>query len=128
MDKQEFSRRVNAMMDRLYRISYGQLREEQDRMDAVQDALLRAWMNRHKLRRPEYFETWLVRILINCCHNRQRDQRRTVPLEAAPEAAVGDPPAIPDFELRSAILSLPEKQRIVIILHYMEDSTAARST
>ena len=121
MDKQEFSRRVNAMMDRLYRISYGQLREEQDRMDAVQDALLRAWMNRHKLRRPEYFETWLVRILINCCHNRQRDQRRTVPLEAAPEAAVGDPPATPDFELRSAILSLPEKQRIVIILHYMED-------
>lgn len=123
MDKQEFSRRVNAMMDRLYRISYGQLREEQDRMDAVQDALLSAWENRHKLRRPEHFETWLVRILINCCHNRQRDRQRTAPLEAAPEIAVCDPPASPDPELRDAVLSLPEKQRIVIILHYMEDYT-----
>lgn len=119
MDRDEFSRRVNAMMDRLYRVSYSQLREPQDRMDAVQDALLKAWANRHKLRSPEYFETWLIRILLNCCHDRQRWSKRLLPLDAVPEASEeafdGDP------EVRDAILRLNEKQRTAIVLHYMED-------
>ena len=125
MDREEFSRRVNAMMDRLYRITYGQLREPQDRMDAVQEALLKAWSGRHRLRKPEYFETWLIRILINECHNVQRRQRRTAPLDSAPEAAEDDRRLDALFgrdpAVREAILGLSEKLRIVVILHYMED-------
>ena len=33
MERDEFSRRVRAMTDRLYRITYGQLRDPQDRME-----------------------------------------------------------------------------------------------
>lgn len=117
MEREEFSRRVNAMMDRLYRISYGQLREPQDRMDAIQDALLKAWMNRGRLRNADYFETWLVRILINECHNHQHRLRRTLPLESVPEQT-GDFNG--SAEVRDAVLRLPEKQRIAVILHYME--------
>jgi len=117
MEKEEFSRRVNAMMDRLYRISYGQLREPQDRMDAIQDALLKAWVNRGRLRNAEYFETWLIRILINECHNHQHRLKRTVQLDLAPEHAV---PFNGNADLRDAVLALPEKQRMSVILHYME--------
>lgn len=119
MDREEFSRRVNAMMDRLYRISYSQFREPQDRMDAVQDALLRAWTHRYRLKRPEYFETWLIRILLNCCHDRQRLSKRLMPLDAAPEAS--EDPFDGDPDVRDAIMRLNEKQRTAIVLHYMED-------
>ena len=37
MDKREFADRVHAMLERLYRLTAGQLREEQDRKDAVQE-------------------------------------------------------------------------------------------
>ena len=124
MEKEEFSRRVNAMMDRLYRISYGQLREPQDRMDAIQDALLKAWVSREKLRNAEYFETWLIRILINECHNHQHRLKRNVCLDVAPEPAAAFNASA---ELRGAVLALPEKQRMAVILHYMEGYSIAEA-
>lgn len=80
MDKQEFSRRVLAVEGRLYRISCGMLREPQDRLDAVQEAVLKAWQNLGRLRREEFFETWLTRILINECHRESRRMRRVHPM------------------------------------------------
>ena len=46
MDKSEFTRRVTDMRDRLYRVTCGMLRERQDRLDAVQEAVLKAWAKR----------------------------------------------------------------------------------
>lgn len=117
MNRDEFSRRIRASQDKLYRITCGLLREPQDRMDAVQDAILKAWCNLGRLRSEEYFDTWLIRILINECHNRHRTQARLVPLESAPEPSEAFQG---NSQLRDAILALPEKLRIPIILHYME--------
>ena len=55
MDRQEFTRRVLAVEGRLYRISRGMLRDAQDQMDAVQEAVLKAWRNLDRLRREEFF-------------------------------------------------------------------------
>lgn len=79
MDKKEFAERVHAMQERLYRLTAGQLREEQDRKDAVQEAIFKAWKGRARLRDKAYFETWLIRILINECHNIQREAMRMRP-------------------------------------------------
>lgn len=117
MDKAEFSDRIRASQDKLYRISCGLLREPQDRMDAVQDAILKAWCSLPQLRREEYFDTWLVRILINECHNRHRTQARLLPLQSAPEPSED---FREDSALRDAIYALPEKLRLPILLHYME--------
>ena len=117
MDRDEFTRRVRASQEKLYRISCGLLREPQDRMDAVQDAILKAWCNLRKLRDEEYFDTWLIRILINECHNRHRTQARFVPLESAPEPSE---PQQANPQLRDAVYALPPKLRIPILLHYME--------
>ena len=117
MTREDFSQRIRASQDKLYRITCGLLREPQDRMDAVQDAILKAWCNLGRLRSEEYFDTWLIRILINECHNRHRTQARLVPLESAPEPSE---PFQGNSQLRDAILALPEKLRIPIILHYME--------
>ena len=65
MDRQQFTERARKLEARLYRIGYGLLREEQDRMDAVQEALLKAWRYCGHLKDDAYFDTWLTRIFIN---------------------------------------------------------------
>lgn len=121
MDKQEFTRRVTAMQDRLYYLAYGQLRSVHDCCDAVQEAILKAWCAVDRLRNPEYFETWLTRILINECHNLQRDKVRRVSLDSAPEPIA--PPDAAQSPVHEAVLSLPEKYRLPVILHYMNGYT-----
>jgi len=124
VDKKEFAERVHAMQERLYRMTYGQLREEQDRRDAVQEAILKAWQSRERLRDPAYFETWLIRILINECHNIQRAGRRLVPVEKLPEKPyVEKNMEGSDADLREAVLALPMKLRLPVMLHYIEGYT-----
>lgn len=117
MDKQEFTRRVLAMENRLYRISCGMLESHQDRLDAVQEAVLKAWSHLPGLREERYFETWLTRILINECHNIQNARSRTVALERLPEQAA-EP--VQNDGLRAAISALEEKLRLPLLLYFME--------
>lgn len=117
MNKQEFTRRVLTMEGRLYRISCGMLKNHQDRLDAVQEAVVKAWSHISTLRNPQYFETWLTRILINECHNIQKLRKRIVSLESIGEPAysdAGNPP------LREAVMKLDVDLRLPLILHYME--------
>ena len=115
MEHREFADRVHAAQERLYRIAYGQLREEQDRKDAVQEAILKAWQSRNRLRDAAYFETWLIRILINECRRFYR--KNPVPGEPLPESltAPEESSAVMD-----ALMNLPEKHRIALELHCIE--------
>ena len=117
MDKREFSQRVLAMENRLYRVSCGLLRNPQDRLDAAQEAVIRAWERMETLRRPEYFETWLTRILINVCYDMLRARKNIVPLE---ELAEQPAPEGTDRELHDAIQKLDRDLRLTVVLHYME--------
>ena len=69
MDKETFSRRVIAMRGSLYRVAASYLRGESDRLDAVSEAIAKAWEKRHTLRNTEQFGTWIMRILIRECVN-----------------------------------------------------------
>lgn len=117
MNKQEFTRRVLAVENKLYRISCGMLKNPQDRMDAVQEAVTKAWANVHSLRREEYFETWLTRILINECHNIQSARKNIVPLDSLSEQGAYEGNNKP---LRDAILALEMQLRLPVLLYYME--------
>jgi len=115
MNKAEFTDRALACERRLYRIARTLLSSDADCEDAVQEALLRAWSKRSSLREEQYFETWLVRILINEC--RMLYRRRSYAECEIPETLAA-PPA--DAELMNALMSLPEKHRITLELHCIE--------
>ncbi len=117
MDEKEFAARIWAMRQTLFRICFSQLPSAQDREDAVQEALARAWRKRGQLREEGYLQTWLVRILLNVCHDMQRRAQRMVPT-AEIELPVQD--TSPDGALREALLALPEKYRLPILLYYLE--------
>ena len=121
MSREEFARRVQAIRERLYRAAYLYLGSEADALEAVDEAVYQALRNLKKLRRSEYFETWLTRILINECHKELRRRKRFAPEEAMHDAAA--PEELDHLPLKDAIARLPEELRSVIILRYFAGFT-----
>ena len=123
MEQTEFISRVRACERRLYRVARTMLSRDADCEDAVQEALLRAWEKLYTLREDAYFETWLIRILINQCRSFRR--RRT-----PAEAELPDDLPMPSEEespLLDALMKLPRKQRIALELHYIEGYSVRES-
>lgn len=119
MDKEQFARQVTGLQGSLYRVAASYLQGESDRLDAVSEAITRAWEKRYTLRDKSLFRTWITRILIRECVNIQRKQKRTVPVEQMPETASEDEDERIAV-LREALGQLPQRHRTMIVLHYME--------
>ena len=107
----------------LFAIAYGILQNRQEAEDAVQDALVKAWKSRWRVREPEKLPAWLCMI----ARHRARDgfrKRQPVPIsEQVPEIAESpatDTTAL-DRELHSALAELPELHRSALTLRYFEE-------
>lgn len=116
MTKAEFVQHVRDMERRLYRVSRTMLSGNADCEDAVQETLLRAWTRLDTLREERYFETWLIRILINECKTIWRKKPR-LETELTDNLNVA---ASDEYELFEALMNLPPKHRITLELHYIE--------
>ena len=121
----EFAARVEALRRRLYRTAYLYLGGEADALEAVDEAVYQALRGLKKLRRPELFDTWLTRILINACHHELRRRKRLAGQEALPDAA--GPDAYDHLPLKEAVARLPEDLRTVVILRYFTGYTQAET-
>ena len=119
MDKDSFAWQVTDLQGSLYRVAASYLRGESDRLDAVSEAITRAWEKRHTLRDEGLFRTWITRILIRECVNIQRRQKRSVPVDVLPEVE-SEPEDERIAALREALAQLPQRQRTMTVLHYME--------
>ena len=119
MSDQEFTKRVRAMERKLYRIAHAILWSDADCADAIQEAVFKGWMKKGSLREERFFETWMVRILINECKNLiRRSKLSPLPLDETIRAG-GDEPGV-DMHLRASLRGLPEKYRTVLLLHHLE--------
>ncbi len=122
MTKEEFSRRLTAMLDVLYRIAWSQLPQQADREDAVQETIRRAWEKRDQLRDERYMQTWVIRIMLNVCHTHQKRSGRMIPVEKLPEKGLVHPAETP---LLDALMSMDEKFRMPLQLRYVEEYSVA---
>ena len=117
MDKGSFIAEIEACSEMMYRVAWSILRNETDVQDALQDATLKPWEKRNRLREERYFRTWVIRILINACYDTQRKHRKVVPLEKVP---LQIPASAADPELAMALEAVPEKLRLPLVLCYSE--------
>lgn len=120
MDNQEFQDRVRACERRLYATAYLLLHVTADCEDAVQEAVLRAWQRLPGLQNPQFFETWLTRIVINECKSQLRRRGRRGETELSPRLAA---PVSPEPELHAALTALKWKYRVVLTLKYIDGYT-----
>ena len=117
LEERPFTQKLLESEPMLYRIACALLRSEADRQDAMQETALKAWKNRASLREEQYFKTWISRIMVNECHNLHRKNSRYVPMEDLPDRPAPDSG---EQETRLMLESLPEKQRVPLVLHYLE--------
>jgi RNA polymerase sigma-70 factor (ECF subfamily) len=88
--------------------------------DAVQESFARAIRGRAGFRGEGSVEGWLWRTLVNVCADERRRGAHVAPLDAAPEGS-GNGHAEEWPELRAAVASLPERQRLMLFLRHYAD-------
>jgi len=128
-----FGELVTGFQDMAFGCAYSVLGDFYLAEDAAQEAFITAWQSLHQLRAAEAFPGWLRRIVLTRCNRLTRGKRlQIVPLElgANTPSASPDPYAtMEQRELRSRVLSaikaLPEHERIVTTLFYVDGYTQA---
>ncbi len=120
MTEQEYILRAEALKERLYRTAALYLGSESAAVDAVDEAVYKGFCACKKLRQPEFFDTWLTRILINVCNTELRRRKRELSVDELPETAQEQFDALP---LKEALRRLPRDLRDVIVLRYFTGLT-----
>lgn len=116
MDKEWFTNEILQMEASLYCVARTYFPSIHDCADAVQEAILLAWKNRHTLKNIAYFKTWLIRILINQCKNMLKQRIRVIPVQDVPEP----PPDTTDPWLYESVMLLDQKYRLPFVLYHVE--------
>lgn len=109
---------VEAHGDRLFRLCFVLLGSSADAEDAVQETLLKYLQSAPIFETAEHEKAWLLRVAANHCRDvyRRRTRHPQTSLEELDLAA----PGTESRELLDALMTLPEKFRVVLVLHYVE--------
>lgn len=118
--KEEFADHIESIRMKLYKTALLYMGNETLAVDALDEAIYKALCNRKKLRQPEYFDTWITRIVINECYNELRRQKRFRSLNELPETAVEE---FDSLSLKEALRQLPKDLKDVVILRYFAGYT-----
>jgi RNA polymerase sigma-70 factor (sigma-E family) len=114
-----------ALRPRLVRTAYAVSGDLGLAEDAVQTAFAKAYRSWPRISRLESPEAYVRRMAVNEVLNTRRTAhaRREVVREALPDAPDGVPDdgALAHDEMWRAVLSLPPRQRAVLVLRYYED-------
>ena len=123
-DRQAFEKLMDIYFDRLCREAYIRCKYEEDVKEIVQETIYKAYRNIRSLKEPQYFKTWLSRILINVANDYLRN-KGMVDLELdetsyVKEVVIEDKIEI-KIDLYNAIDELEDKYKDAVILRYMDD-------
>ncbi len=115
-------RRHQAMV---YSIAYHFLGDPALAEELAQDVFLQLFHHLPRLESPRHAANWLRRV---ACHRaidfaRKRSLVREVDLGSVPEPSIAaaEPDPLLNEKLRRLVASLPEKQRLLVILRYQEE-------
>ena len=122
-DRNAFIKLIEPRKEQIYKTAFVQLSNEQDAMDAVQETILKAFERIHTLRNGHYFYTWLIRILLNECHNIQRRNKKVVFIDSRKIEDALDKKCMDSYpaEYEDMLKNLGEIHRTVIDLRYNQD-------
>lgn len=119
MTKDDLAGFMIAHTETLYYVSYSLLHNRADQEDAIQQTFEKALRKIHTLREDGLVKPWFTRILINECYNIMRKRKREYPAELENLS----PPPLADEDVFHAMMSLDEKYRLPIVLHYQQGYT-----
>jgi RNA polymerase sigma-70 factor (ECF subfamily) len=122
---QAFEQLLAAYRTKVYRLAFSFVRNPADAEDLAQEAFVRLWRALPTYDGRASFSTWLYVIARNACLSelRRRGARPTAAIEDAgePAAPAGGPSADARMDCEALVDTLPEPQRQVVRLFYLEE-------
>ena len=126
-DEGAFEALFRAHRDSIFSIAMHYLHDRDVAEDVTQDAFVRAWDQLSKLREPAAFGGWLRAMTINMVRDHFRSKHDEDPLDddhPLPSGGDGPDRSVARDEqqqaVREAILGLPDHQRVLVSMHYLE--------
>lgn len=129
-DIKAFEEIVERYFARCMRFALGMLRDQAEADDVVQETFVRLYRALPRYEERQRFDSWLFRILGNCCRTANILQQRRDTLDVEDEktlrslASPDRPDAVFDYEwgdeVRRALAEVPEHNREIFLLHYVE--------
>lgn len=114
---------VHTYGDLLYRLCLVMLGRESDAEDAVQETMLRYLQKAPQFENAGHEKAWLITVAANQCRDMLRWRKRH------PQVDLADwqerPAEAADSGILEALMALPEKFRLVLVLYYVEEYPVA---
>jgi RNA polymerase sigma-70 factor (ECF subfamily) len=110
----------------IYRTAYVYLGNQEDALDIVQETAYRSYKFISKVKEPQYFKTWLIKIAISCSIDLLRKRKKEVEwkpeyYESITAIDEGDIPLA--ISLKDLIEWLDIEEKHVVILRFYYDYT-----
>lgn len=122
--EQEVTWAIEQYSDTVRRLCMLHLKNHADTEDIFQTVFLKYALSSVAFKDKEHEKAWFIRVTLNACKDLLKSffRSRTTSLDDLMERPAELPP---DYrEVLEAVLSLPQKYRDVVYLHYYEDYTA----
>ena len=119
-ENQKFETVYGLYADMLYRLALSYMKHKEDAEDVVQEVFTKYFCGIHLPMNAEQEKAWFLRVTINQCHDtlRKKGYRVYTSLDDVTEVAAEETSDM--GHLYDALQRLPEKNRGVVILHYLE--------
>lgn len=121
-DKGAFTNILKSNKSYLYKTAYMYVKDEIKALDILQETITRGYMNIHKLREPQFFKSWITRILINVATDMLKKESKIVDidenicLEKHNEISIEE-----KIDLYNAVDLLRDKYKTIVIMKYFND-------
>ena len=122
--EQDAIRAIKRYSDTVRRLCAVHLKNDADTEDIFQTVFLKYVLSSVSFESEEHEKAWFIRVTINACKDLLKSffHRHTISLDDVTERPAELPPDYRD--VWEAVISLPEKYRDVVYLHYYEGCTA----
>ena len=122
-DKEAFSKLIQGIKSKLYKTGMAILKNNDDVCDALQETLINAYKNIKKLNNPEYFNTWIIRIMINSCYEIIRKNKRASEINEKMQQNMDNYYEIycEKSDLENLLNKLDNELRLITVLYYYDD-------
>ncbi|WP_106769218.1 RNA polymerase sigma factor [Paenibacillus faecalis] len=114
---------VTENKESIYRLAYSYVKNKDDALDIVQDAIHKAFLSINKLQNKGSIKSWFYRIVVTTSLDflRKHKHMHVMEDEILESFIPGQHDAYTNLDLAESIDDLPEKYRTVIILRFFED-------
>jgi RNA polymerase sigma factor (sigma-70 family) len=103
------------------RVALAITRDHEQALDAVQEGFGDAIRSRHRYRGHAPLEAWVWRAVVNVSRDAARRNRDEIAVAPEPMSSTNGHATGSNAELRAAIASLPERQRLMLFLRHYAD-------